>query len=214
GPAEAVRPGGRDDEGPQQQGARPVISVEYHRHELAEPLDLTPYCTGASVRHFTSAPWEVIDLELAVPRRLWGDMLPISPRRRPQAGWLRTGGWVVVRYPAGARALAWGRVVSISTGVEARRNGHIETERVRVSCASWLSLLSAGRLIVAEGSGIATDGAHYVLDLKAWAKRLEQLLAALTTPYPGVLLKSIWPDLVQFALPDSLGVGPTLGGAT
>lgn len=180
-----------------------------YRSDIDRAIDVTPFVRRLRFSHRTTAPWETLTVELAIPIRSWFHVMPGRPLSQVAGRTLRTpetGFWVVVKSPDangpnGESTLAWGRCVVLRGGMV--RNGLLnETIPLTLECTSWLDLLQRSQIALSAGRGWGREG--FVYRLQTWASRAAALLQTLGTREPGVIFERLWRSLVHVTLPNTL----------
>lgn len=165
-------------------------------------IDVTDYVTSARWSHTLTAPYESIELSLAMP---WPEIernvpgTPIVNHLRE----LSAGFWAVIRPKGGGPALAWGRAASVNTSLQINAQTGTETTHVRISCQSWAAgLLGQSRFVVAAKTDYVREG--FSVQIKDYAKKMAQILSGSFSETPGQLLLYLYRALAKTNLPSTL----------
>lgn len=211
------------------------LRVELHGYDEGDglaatapprPLDVTPFVRSLRWRHSTTAPYETINMVLALPPAALLRELPGVAIREGQARDLRLpvpGSWCVIRsrnvrtdglanHGAGWPALFWGRVARISFAEDytARPEGVEsvpQTLLTRVSCESWATALGRSQILLTAGQTSIPDGFAYTLD--SWSQIMEGLLASASQDNGGAgeVMRQVFELVAKLELPETLGAG-------
>lgn len=166
----------------------------YSGSDLDGPIDVTDAVVSVQWMHSIHAPWETIKVELALPRRMWSDVLP-GPKGADGKRTPATGFWVVLRDQDNLAqpAFAWGRCEDLESGFETvEATGANVTTTVTVTCRSWLSLLQSSRLLI-TAADLEVQDKGFMYQLQTWGPHFQALWSLpLATKQPGAVLDKLW----------------------
>jgi hypothetical protein len=117
----------------------PVVELVTHDRGT---IELTEWVNAVAWANSVHQPWHSVSVSLHLPRRDWAAAMPYM------------GDWLVVRDGRTREALAWGYVVSRSTGISVQLNETIATDPVVVRAVGWFDFLGLVQVYAVPGFGI------------------------------------------------------------